>query len=308
MSRVHTKLEYKWDGTEYVLIHEEGFEYPDDAPVALCKGDDTARAAEAQQAAFNASLMNIFQQQFGKQTAIFEFIRSKMQPLMDNPTGYSEEALAAMRTGATDQLSQSYDNATKALQAKQFASGSRELPSGVNDQLNAALLQAEASDKASAQNNITLQNENQKITNYWNALNALNGQQSVLNPLGYAGAATAGSNAVANLSQAVTASSQSGLMGMLGGVAGGALQGSMGAGGGLTKLFCFVAAKIYGGWDAPETKLIQAYLRDDFGKRWYGKPVVWLYAKTGRWVAEQPILVKMLKPLFDLALRKATRG
>ena len=231
-------VEMIWDEfrKEYIRTGVWPVWYNDDAPVARLKGDSTAKAAEQQQAAFNAQLMSIFQQQFGRQSAIFDYLKGKMQPMIDNPTGYSPEALAAMRTSATDQLSNGYQNAQKALQTREFADGGRDLPSGVNAQLDSSLLTAEAADKSNAQNNITLANENLKQQNYWNALNVLNGVAVQENPLGYANSATAGSGAVANLSNAFTASQGPGWGSILGGVAGGVL-GAAGQAGGFGALF-----------------------------------------------------------------------
>jgi hypothetical protein len=248
MSFTYTKIVGSWADL-VVVTHTEGFE--DDRPVALCKGDDTAKATEQlqqqnaqQQMAFNQQLMTLFQQQFGKQNAVMDYLNGKMKPIVDaGGKGFSDDALAAMRTSATDKLSGAYANAQRTLQTREFANGSRDLPSGVNAQLDAALLDSESADKAGAQNNITLANENQKQANYWNAVNVLNGQAAQLDPLGYAGAATnaansatGAGNSVANLSNAVTASNQSQLMGVLGGVAGGVF-GAAGQAGGFGKLF-----------------------------------------------------------------------
>lgn len=233
--RYYTKIEYVWDGSGYTLVGISPVEYTGE--FALLKGDSTAKAAEQQQAAFNSQLMSIFQQQFNKQSAVLDFLKGKLQPLIENPTGYSPEALAAMRTQADDTLSNEYQHAQQALQNKEFTQGGRDLPSGVNDQIDAALLTAEAKDRANAQNTITLNDENLKQSNYWNALNVLSGNvASQFNPLGYAGAATSGSNSVANLSQAVTASQGPGFGSILGGLAGG-IFGAAGSAGGFGKLF-----------------------------------------------------------------------
>jgi len=219
--RIYTKSVLLWDDSRqrYVTDEAESEWYEYSGPVALCKGDSTAKAAEQQQASFNAQLMSIFQQQFGKQSAIMDYLKGKMQPIIDaGGTGYSDDALAAMRASATDTLSNEYQNAQKALQTKEFADGGRDLPSGTSAQLDEALFNAEASDKAAAGNNITLANENLKQQNYWNAINVLSGVGAQFNPLGYASAATAGGNTVANLSQAYTASNQSQLLGALGGL------------------------------------------------------------------------------------------
>jgi hypothetical protein len=217
--KVYTKLTFQMteQGLEYV--NSESFDY--EGSVAFCKGDQVAKQAEVQQAAFNSQLMGIFTQQFDKQSQILDFLKNKMQPMIDNPTGFSKEAEAAMRTGATENISGQYENAQKAVQAQQFALGGRDLPSGVNEQVMGSIAQGQASDTAAAQNTITLQNEFLKQQNYWDAINALNGNAAQVNPLGYASAATQGGNTVANLSQAVTASQQSGLMNALvGGAAG----------------------------------------------------------------------------------------
>lgn len=221
--RIYTRVEYEWAGDIYVPVYADGFDH--DGEVTLCKGDSLAKQQESQQIAFNAQLMDIFNKQFASQQEMLTYLKGKLQPMVDNPTGYSDEALTAMRTSATDTLSQNYENAKQALgnRAVQLNQGS-DLPSGTQEQLNAALLQSEATDKSNAQNTLTLNNENLKQSNYWNALNILNGQSAnQYNPLGYATAYNQGSDATANLSQAVTASQQSGFLGALGGIVGGGL-------------------------------------------------------------------------------------
>jgi hypothetical protein len=285
---------------EYIPVSEISFEY--EGPLDLQKGDSTAKAAEKQQLAFNTQLMSIFSQQFGQQSKIFDYLKGKLQPMIDNPTGLSAEGLAAARTANTDQFSTAYQNAQRALNAKMAASGESQLPSGVGEQLNEALLNAEAADKATGQNQITMQNEQLKQQNYWNAVNGLTGQQAQLNPLGYASSATSGSGAVANLSQAVTASNGPTFGAILGGVAGGALQGA-GAAGGFGKLFgCWLAAAIWGSLD-PRTLKVREYIHfGKFSKTWYGKIISRLYMKYGYWASQQPVLVRLFTPIFNKAL------
>lgn len=214
-------------------------------PVSGGKGDQVAKQSELlsqqnmqQQMGFSKQLMEVFNKQYADQKSVLDYLKSKVQPMIDNPKGYSPEALAAMRTSATDTASANYQNAQKTLQANRFAQGGRDLPSGVDAQLNAALLQSEAADKSNAQNNITLQDENLKQANFWNATNVLSGVGAQFNPQSYAGASTGASgaassagNTTANLSQAYQASTQSQLMGVLGGIAGGATSAMFGAGG-----------------------------------------------------------------------------
>lgn len=285
------------------LISRIGHEY--NGPIALCKGDSTAKAAEQQQLQFDSQLMAIFQQQFGKQSQVFDYLKSKMQPMIEKPTGLSAEGLAAARTSATDQLSQEYQNAQRALNAKMASSGESTLPSGVGAQLNEVLLNAEAADKATAQNQITMQNEQLKQNNYWNAVNALNGVGAQFNPLGYANSATSGSGAVAGLSNAVTAANGPGIGQILGGAVGGVVS-AAGTAGGFGKLFgCWIASRVFNGSLDPRTLLVRSYIHGEFAKSWYGNIISKLYMRYGLWVSEQSILVQLLKPAFYLALENA---
>jgi hypothetical protein len=284
------------------VIAREGYDFA--GPVMFAKGDSTAKAAEQQQASFDSQLMAAFQQQFGKQSAVTSYLTGKLQPMVDNPTGASATDLAAARTSSDDQFSAAYQNAQKALNAKMATSGESQLPSGVGAQLNSALLQAEAADKATGQNTITMQNEQLKQQNYWNAVNGLNGVAATENPLGYANSATSGSGAVANLSSAVTASSGPTFGSIIGGLTGGAIS-AAGNAGGFSSLFgCWIASRIWGSLD-PRTLKVREYIHGRFAESWYGSIISRSYLKYGVWVSNQPVLVKLLTPAFNLALHSA---
>lgn len=203
------------------VLEHEWFEY--DGPIAACKGDNTAKAAEVQQMQFSQQLMQVFQTQFGRQSAILNYLTGVMKPqVAAGGEGYSPAALNAMRASATDNISNEFNHEQQALNEREFAQGGRDLPSGVNAQINAGLGAEEAAQKAGAENQITLANEDLKQKNYWNAVNVLNGNAAQFAPNSYANSANQGSGEVANLSQAVTAANQSQLLGALGGIAGGA--------------------------------------------------------------------------------------
>jgi hypothetical protein len=245
---ITTRTEYEFINNRYGAV-AQWFEWYS-GPVAECKGDQNLKQSEmislqnqSQQLEFSKQLMKVFDKQYADQKEVLDYLKAKAQPMIDNPTGYSEKALAAMRTSATDNLSASYQNAQKALQADRFAGGGRDLPSGADAQLNAALLQSEATDKANAQNGITIQDENLKQANYWNAIGSLTGVSQMINPQSYAGASTGASGAsssageaTANIGTAYKQSQNSGIMGMLGGLAGGVF-GAAGSAGGFGKLF-----------------------------------------------------------------------
>src|SRR6185312_2155481 len=117
-----------------------------------------------QQMQFNQQLMGLFQQQFQNQQNQLNFLKGVMQPVITNAQagkGFSDEALTAMRTGATDQLSSQFQNAQAALNQQLKTSGDANIPSGVTVGADTALLNEEAKTNAGAQNNITLANAQQ---------------------------------------------------------------------------------------------------------------------------------------------------
>lgn len=210
-----------WD-MESLRVVSHGGQYEYAGPWVYCKGDTTAQSAEVAQAGFDQQLMGMMQAQYGRQSAITSYLTNLVQPqITSGGQGMTPAALSAARTGATDTISQQYQDAQRQVNAGM----NRSLPSGVNAQISGKLASSAATDIAGAQNQITSLNEQLKQQNYWNSINVLNGQAATENPLGYANAATSGSGAVSNLSQAYTASNQSQLLGALGGVVGGTLQG-----------------------------------------------------------------------------------
>lgn len=186
-------------------------------------GDSTLKAQEQQQLDFSKQLASIFQAQYSDQHAVLQFLQKSLEPQITNPTGYSPDALASMKTSAVDTISSQYDKANTALNnsyAGLDPTGST--TSGVRDMQTGALKAAQAGDTSSALNTISLNNENLKQSNYWNAMNVLSGNvASQFNPVGYAGAETNTANSTANVGSAFQSSKQSQLLGALGGIAGG---------------------------------------------------------------------------------------
>jgi hypothetical protein len=240
--RIATKIVIDSETLE-VLARED---YSYDGPVELCKGATQAQTqsqqaslqAQQQQNAFNTQLMSIFQQQFGQQQQVFNFLQNTLQPqVAAGGQGYTPAQLAALRTGASDTNAQQFQNAQQALNEVEAQHGGNDLPSGVNANLNASLAVQEAQTEAASQNQITQNNANLQQQNYWNALNALNGVGTEFNPIGYSGAATSGTgasssaaNAVSGAQNAITNANQSGFFGSLENGFGGALGKSLGGG------------------------------------------------------------------------------
>jgi hypothetical protein len=177
----------------------------------MCSTDDTAKAAEGQSMQFQSQLMNVFQQQYGSQTGILNYLKQTMTNAMNNPQGFDAGTLAAMKTNAVDTATTQYTNAQKQLNNQQFAFGGENLPSGVNAMQQGALAQAQAGNVSNAMQNIDLQNANLKNQNYWNAASALSGTAAQYNPNGTAASANGAGGTTASLSNAVTASQANGM-------------------------------------------------------------------------------------------------
>ena len=190
-------------------------------PVSGGKGDSTLKAQEQAQANFTKTLMKAYKTQFAQQSQILSFLTNKLTPLINNPQGFSPETLASMRTQATEGTARSFQQGQQALNEAEAARGGSVLPSGVDAQLRAEGTNAAAAQNTASQQAITLADEQQKEQNYWNAVNALSGNAAQYNPIGYAGQATSGSGAVADLGSAYKSSQSSQLLGALGGLAGG---------------------------------------------------------------------------------------
>lgn len=184
-------------------------------------GDKTIKASEQAQADFTKTLMQSYSTQFAKQGQVLDFLKGKLQPMIDNPQGFGADTLASMRTGATENTARSYAQSEQALHAAQAARGGSALPSGVDAQLEAENANAGAAQNVQSQESITQANEQQKQQNYWSAVNALSGNAAQYNPTGYASNANSGTDATVNAGNAFKASQSSQLLGALGGIAGG---------------------------------------------------------------------------------------
>ena len=263
----------------------------------LCKGDPLAQQAEQSQVNFNNQLMQVFSQQYATQSNTLNYLKGKMQPIIDaGDTGYDPATLTAMRTSASDTNSQQFQNAQQALQNRISAgSGGSKLVgvSGAATQDISQLMAAGAETEAGSQNQITTNNANLKQQNYWNAINVLNGNAAQNNPLGYASSANQGGDAAANLSQANTASQQSGLLGALGGIVGGL------GGAAIGKIpSCWVAASFYG-WHDLRTFVIRIWMLHS-APAWFRS----IYLKHGEWIASTPLRWAFL-PIFEAVLAVA---
>lgn len=274
-------------------------------PVSGGKGDNTIKLQEQQQAGFNQQLRSVFGQQFGAQSSILANLNSKLQSQINSPQGFTPAQMAALNTNNTEGAAKDYAQAQAATNAATAARGGSTLPSGVDAQLAAENANAGATQRAQGTNQIQLANAAQQQSNYWNAVGADSQVAQMENPTPYAGSYNQGSEAVGSLGQAYNQTQQSQLEAVLGGVAaaaaGAGSKAAMGGGG------CWIAAAVFGEdlLTGPKTNAVRNFLWNEWSRNWYAKPILTLYTQFGQWVAKKPVLVRLLTPLFHLALKKS---
>lgn len=196
----------------------------------MCSGDSNDQTAESNSLALQTSLTNAFKSVFGEQSQIVNFLNSKMTAQINNPQGFTAGTMAAMNTQATEGVANEFAQAQTASKELSAQEGGSSLPSGVQAQITGQNANAAAQTEAAAQNQIQLANAQQQQQNYWNAVGALSGTASMLNPTSYANSSSGAGSAVASESNAYSNSEKSSFGGILaGGIATGLGQG-LGAG------------------------------------------------------------------------------
>ena len=190
--------------------------------------------------AFDQQLMGMFTQQFQNQQNQLNFLKGVMQPVISQAQtgqGFSDQALAAMRTSATDTISGQFANAQQALNQTLRTSGDANVPSGVTVGADTALLNSAAQQQAGAQNNITLASAQQAQSNLFNAANVLNGVAAQNSPNALMSGSLEGGSTVASLGSsqaalqnAITQANSNSFFGKLSSSFAGALGNTLGGG------------------------------------------------------------------------------
>lgn len=161
-------------------------------------GDKTLGAAVSEQNTFAQKLMGMFQSQFGKQAGTLNFLNSKLQGMVNNPTGLGARGVSALNSQAISNTAAQEQNAIRAANNATAGKGNG-LPSGVQAQISgdiAARGQQQLSSELNSNNvlNAQVQNQQQQF--------GLSGEQNVAsleNPLGYGSEANTGLGNVGSL-------------------------------------------------------------------------------------------------------------
>lgn len=230
--RIHTRIEMVWceECKQYVQIAEEGYDLPDNSPVAYCKGASTQQTdlANSQQNFYN-TLQNDYGTQFANQSNILNTLNASLKPIVQagpGQYGYSNAEDAALRTQSSAGTSQAFQNAKQSLGQSQAAQGGGDqfLPSGVKTQQQTQLATGAAQQESNQQLGITTQGYDVGRQNFNNAVSAENGVATQYNPNAYASNVdNSGTTAYNSASENTKLNNAASPWGVLGGALGGVL-------------------------------------------------------------------------------------
>jgi len=202
----------------------------------MCGGASAGQESVANsQMALSKQMQSDFNTYFGENQSILAGLTSSLSPIVaagPDQYGFNPAESAALRTGATENISaagQEASNATRSAMAAQ-GGGNIYLPTGAQDEVNAELAQSTAQKQAEAQNQITSEGYDVGRQQFNQAVGEEAGAAGALeNPVTGAGEATGGTlqaagNTESQIQQANAAGSP---LGVIGALAGTALKGAM---------------------------------------------------------------------------------
>lgn len=275
----------------------------------MCGATSAQNNLEAAQASYYTTLQSQAAQEFSESSQIYKDLTSTFEPILaagPGQTGFSEAEVNNLNSQAATSQGQSYATAEQAVN-RQLAAGGAGLPSGVATQVRTGLAGSASQNLSTEQQQIQQSNYAQGYSNWQQAAGALAGAPSVYSAsTSAAGVAnTAGSDAASTANQ--IAQEGDAWLGAVGGALGGVAGAATSFGLGKLPTGCWIAASYWGSWTDPRTVLVRSYLNGPFSETWYGRPIMSLYLKFGQRIARYPRIVRMLGPLFELALRKASK-
>lgn len=202
--RIHTELNYIWRGRDLVLVSEQGFEFPNNGIIALCKGASAEQnSLAASQTAFYNTLQADQSQQFANQNNVLSSLQNTLNPIVaagPNQYGFNAAETNNLNSNVINNTATQYNNAARNLGAQQGAAGGGNslLPSGVASQQQARLAASAADQTAQGLTGVQEAGYQQGRAQYNNATSQLGGVagQYGSGAESYAGSAnTAGANA-----------------------------------------------------------------------------------------------------------------
>lgn len=243
--RIYTKLQYLWNGFDYILDKADFIDYTGEVS-QCCGASDQQKEVAASQQAFMTQMQQQASTVFGNSSAVFQSLLNTFTPTIQagpNQQGFSPAELAARQSQAITQSGQAYKNAKAAVGNAEAAQGGGNavLPSGANVGTDLGLAESGANLTATELGQITDENYAVGRQNYDKAVSGLAGATGVYNAANSAGgvANQSGSDAATSANQVSQENNSwiNATIGALGGVAGSFATGglsSLSSGGGGT--------------------------------------------------------------------------
>jgi hypothetical protein len=259
------------------------------------------------------------EEEFGLASGIFNQLKTMFSPILEagiDQQGFSKAELDTLNAQVVNQTGTNYKSAAQAVNEELAAQGggNARITSGANDLVRERVAESAAQTASNEELQVQENNYATGRQNFLNAASILAGAPGVFSgATAAAGAANQGGADASQTANEITQANNS-WMGLVGGILGAGLSGWAsggfkvpGGGGGSPggdPSICWIAEKIWGVNDC-RTHLVRAYLKNTWAKRSIvGKATVWLYRVIGKQVAELPVAVRALRPLFEIALRK----
>jgi hypothetical protein len=268
-----------------------------------CGASSAQVGLQNSQIAFYNQLTSQYGTIFGESQDILKGLTAAFEPILakgPNQEGFSPAEKQALESQATSGVGANYAKAQAALATQQGAEGGGNsfLPAGAAEEQKAQLAGSAASLQSGEQLGIQQADYSQGLQNYQFASNELAGVASQLNPAGFANSATGAGGAASTTANEVSQANNSWMNLVSGGLGalGQATQGNIG---------CWIAIALWGE-DSSKTHRVRYWIFHVWAKQSrVGRVVAWAYTKCGKRVARCPLLVKALRPLFELAWIKA---
>jgi hypothetical protein len=233
--RITTKAQYIWSDRQnrYILLSQEFTDWTGD--VALAKGATGAQMQlQQEQANFYNTLSQDYSTQFANQSAILKSLNAALSPIVaagPNQYGFSSGETAALNAQAVQGAGQAYAHANTALRTAQAAQGGGNvyLPSGVQQQEQAALAASSAATTANEEMGVQQAGYQQGYNQFQSAIGQLSGVAGMYNPTGYAGSANQAGSAAGQTAQEIQQENAAASpWNVVGGLLGGAVSGMTG--------------------------------------------------------------------------------
>lgn len=206
--RIHTRLEYEFKNGQYVLTHEEGFEYS--GPLALCCGPSAAmKALNTQISSFSGTMVNEAKTIFGDASSMFNQVASSVGKIITggpSQQGWGAAQSAAVTSGIINAAATAGRNIKSAIGSVigAIGGGNTVAPSGAMANVVASSLENVENQKTQQEEQATIANYQQGNLNYENAIGAAEKAPSMLDTANTANANAMGGLQTAQKSQAST--------------------------------------------------------------------------------------------------------